>query len=555
MNKSSKRFTSLMIALLLTGSAFASPYFFADSEMDWQMLLGGTGANFIEPADPAVWADFEAQRQANYREGEFPPPSSVFMNPDLLVFPGDPSDPNTPDDAGLIMAWGNEDMPEGDYSSGYSVVYGVDPDLTNCTIKLSVHPPTAITMVAFGLTDAAGNQCSWTWYTGAQILPSPPGPPTTITINTNDIPGLGVNSSSPACATFSYNPAFDITQVVSIFINETFHNTPGVFPPPVPGGGSQSFYWNAWDNIEVLPNNAKAYKGSFVKYSQPPEIIDPNDADNTVPRIYGWDVKSVLPWYFDNTMLADIAADDWLCYDERPVTDLHWWGSFIGWTQPYPPPQVPDYFYMCIWKDVPAGAGQDWSAPKDLLWEHKCYKWVWNFAGYDIDPRWEFDPDYNKELYGEPQRNEACFQFNQLLSEDEYFYQEPMEEDRPNVYWLSIAAVYENTPIEQIEYPWGWKTKPFDKENAPDAAGLIRYLDQATGPLPWTPASSYVTQFLPIILPDPSIYPDGQWFDLAFELTTNEQAACHALSADLDHSCKVDLADLSLFAAQWLMVE
>ncbi|HUV41117.1 MAG TPA: hypothetical protein VMW23_04960, partial [Sedimentisphaerales bacterium] len=61
--------------------------------------------------------------------------------------------------------------------------------------------------------------------------------------------------------------------------------------------------------------------------------------------------------------------------------------------------------------------------------------------------------------------------------------------------------------------------------------------------------------FFPLLLPNPDSYPDGRAFDLAFELTTNEQAPCYGLIADLNHNCIVDFYDFAIFANQWLDIE
>ncbi|OQY05122.1 MAG: hypothetical protein B6I25_06060, partial [Planctomycetales bacterium 4572_13] len=376
------------------------------------------------------------------------------------------------------------------------------------------------------------------------VLPS--GVPTTIKIDTTK---TGLSAASPTATGYANNPLFDLTKVQFIIADENANwvAQQGAVPP----GGTIPAIWNYWHNLSVTTKTT-AYKGNYVKFSQPPEVVEDG-------MIYGWDVKSVFPWNYDQGMTWTWAADDWKCYDERPVTDVHWWGSFIGWTQPYLPPQVPDYFLMAIWKDVPADASGS-SHPKELLWLHQCDNWVWNYAGYDKDPRFEFG-EYNVELFGEPQENEACFQFNQLLSEDDWFYQEPMEvlpdgTVIPNVYWFSIAAVYENTDISQIEYPWGWKTKPFDETKAPDPAVVITDLDMGTPP--WdtltgttTGHITEVASWFSLILPDPSAYPNGQWWDLAFELTTNEPK-CPGLKADLNGDCVVNLPDFAIMADDWL---
>jgi len=406
------------------------------------------------------------------------------------------------------------------------------------------------------LQDINGNVRSWHWTCGPTgVLPS--GVPTTIRIDTSL---MGLAAANPTASGFANNPLFDLTQVQYIIADEN-----GVWvaqTASVPPGGQIPAIWNYWHNLSVQKKVSGAYKGNYVKFSQPPE-----DQDG---MIYGWDVKSVMPENYDQGMTWTWADDDWKCYDERPVTDVHWWGSFIGWQHRHLPPRVPDYFLMAIWRDVP----QDPSAqpptpshPKELLWLHKCYKWVWNYAGDDKDPRSEYvgpdgTYDYDFDLLGLPQENEACFQFNQLLSEEDWFYQEPMgvQEDGtviPNVYWFSIAAVYENLqPDEVIEYPWGWKSKPYDPDKAPDAAVVITQLDSNTPPWDTVGTSTihvtHVTQYYPLVLPYPSQYPEGQWFDLAFELTTNKPK-CPGLTADLNNDCIVNLPDFAIMAQQWLM--
>ena len=552
-----KRFCKYLILLILASVAstlvFGSAYFEASSAPEWRALLEpAADANYIVPAPEVLWLEFEDQRGAHLQDGD-PVPDTIFLPPDLYVFEGDEGNPEYPDEPGLIMSWGEEGMDEGSYSSAYEFVYGTDPDLTNSTITLSVHPPATIIMVSFALKDINGAQCSWTWYVPANIASSPPGPPTTITINTNDIPSLGVNSSVPACSAFSYNPGFDMTQVVSLLIGETFHNTPGINPPPPPGQ-TLNFYWNAWDSVSIQQNSPppSVYKGYYVKYSQKPKELEPG-------MIYGWDQASQYYYNPDGNAVMFMAADDWVCSDPRPVTDLHWWGSFKGWTGNVPPAIVPDYFMICIWKDIPAEPpDMPYSHPLRLLWAHKCYKWVWNYAGVDVDPKCEYDPgvidpDYYSKIGGYRldfppcEREESCFQFNQLLSEDEYFRQE----EGTNIYWVSIAAVYENySDPRQIPHPWGWKTKPYDPDKAPDIAVIINDIDQ----WPLTPGVTNVTGFKPIILPNVDVGKEP--FDLTFELTTNQKkpGTCYDIDGDINHDCVVNVDDFRIVARDWLQV-
>ncbi len=533
-----KKWLLVWMVCVLCSTLIAEPYFLIDSQMEWEeILMPMSTGNHIRAADPGDWFNFVMQRELYLREGEIPP-YSQFLPPELYVFPGDPSVPEWPDEACLVMAWGNPTLPEDNYASGWVFEYGLDPDLRNCTLKLTVHPPAAIVMVAFGLTDINGNQCSWTWNNPANIPTSPP--PTTITINTSNVPGLGLNSSAPAAAAFAFNPNFDMSKVVSVFINETFHNAPGVFPPPVPGG-AQNFFWNAWDNMQVTPNNGGGGGGgvvantkSFVKYSQPPVVLQEEPG-----IIIGWDDPSVyVPAWV-------ILADDWECKDERPITDIHWWGSFVGWTQPtIPAALLPKAFHIGIWTDVPKGFDPQYpqfSHPGVLIWENYCDSYAWNFAGYDKDPR---------QPTGGPGRmeNEACFQFNQLLSQDEWFRQPPLDPGQPGrIYWLSIAAIYDLTTMQ---YPWGWKTR---EHIFNDDAVRIFQVNNLDGTF-WPPSPLIVNQST-FAGGNPVEFPAGVSWDLAFELTTNQQAPCYTLRGDLNHDCKVDLLDFSIFASDWLKTE
>jgi hypothetical protein len=233
---------------------------------------------------------------------------------------------------------------------------------------------------------------------------------------------------------------------------------------------------NSWDTAFQLTTVQSGEL--YIKWSQPPEPYTPPDAFN------GWNELSVYAG-------RQIVADDWICKGNQPVTDIHWWGSFIGWGQNVLPANaMPAAFHIAIWTDVPPN-GAGFSHPGVVLWETYCENFTWQFVGWDIDPR---DP-----LHAVP---EACFKFEQELTPDQWFYQWPGD----NVYWISIAAVYpDGTPPE---HPWGWKTRPRPPEPmSPDDAVRISH---PTAP---TVGSAYV-------FGQPIEYPEGVSWDMAFALTT-----------------------------------
>jgi hypothetical protein len=468
----------------------------------------------------ALWTD-----PCSIKDGE-PYPPNTFLPSELYVYGGGGGGGLDPCDAGLVMLWGTGNEPNGSYASAFRYDYGLDPDLRNKTITITVTAPQfgpsgQINAVSFAINDMAGLRRWWWWSVGNPPAPIPWNVPTVVTINTA-IAGIG--ATTPAATGYVSNPGFNLAQAQSFDVDENFQwiFQPGAIPPP----GQPTFMgmWNYWHNLMVTENTA-ARKWFYIKYSQKPDVIDANQP----PRINGWDEKSVY-----QPQPNPIMADDWECTDNRPITDVHWWGSFIGWTQPHLPPVLPKAFHIGIWTDVPdpnPTDPQDYSHPGTLIWENTCTSWVWNFAGYDVDPR----PN--------GMENEACFQFTQLLSEDEWFYQKP---DENQVYWLSIAAIYDQNDWQNIQQPWGWKTRPHQFND--DA---IQILTTADGLWPPKLGSAFGSG-TPIALPP---YPDPlavSW-DLAFELSTNEPKA--PASADLDYDGFVDLDDLRIFATQWLTAQ
>jgi hypothetical protein len=141
-----------------------------------------------------------------------------------------------------------------------------------------------------------------------------------------------------------------------------------------------------------------------------------------------------------------------------------------------------------------------------------------------------------KALYApSPKReNEACFQFTQLLSQDEWFYQEPGPTGGARVYWLSVAAVYEPGQAAP-QNPWGWQTRPHVFNG-----GAVHIQPVAS----WPPAvgADWVSG-------EPIVFEDISW-DMAFDLTTNQIGW---VPADLNGDGIVDFKDLAIMAQQWLL--
>jgi hypothetical protein len=227
--------------------------------------------------------------------------------------------------------------------------------------------------------------------------------------------------------------------------------------------------------------NAGLQQTSEVKWSQPPVFA-------RIPNLFlGWNET-------DHYGESRIVADDWACTTTNPVTDLHWWGSFLNWTE-QTIPLMPDAFYISFWTDVPLGADPQnpFSHPGVCLQVLVCTNFTCQFAGWDWDPR-------NPNGFPEP-----CFRFDQELSTNEWFHQDPGS--GTNIYWIGISAFYANPSA--VNYPWGWKTRPRDTNSlAPDDA--VRIVNP-TAPLP---GMSFVSG-QPIWWPSLT----NSW-DMAFALST-----------------------------------
>jgi hypothetical protein len=537
---------ALITLLFSSTTVLGRPYFLLGSQQEWQQALDG---NNIRPMTSSEWTDYMYGWQHNLKEGQ-PYPDTNFLPAQLWVYAGGDGngpDPNfDPNEPGLVMFWGDQNTPDGNYASAWKWVYGSDPDLRNSTIQVTVTPPKLgpsgqINAVSVAVGGGAGKWCQWWWSVGNPPASIPWNVPTTVTINTAI---AGVAAANPPATGYASTPGFNLTQAQYIAADENFHWNFGQVQIPPPGQPSGIGMWNWWRDLSVTPippipppnppnppnnppnpTNIGPPSGDAVnskwynKWSQPPVLLDLN---HRPLLINGWDQRSNY-----NDYNVPMMADDYLCKDERPVTDIHWWGSFIGWTQPYPPPVVPQKFHIGIWTDVPDNPNDpcDFSHPGTLVWQNFCDNWVWNFVGYDVDP------------FGRPERqNEACFQFAQFLSQDKWFLQEPNSDPNGRIYWVSIASIYQDS--NQVQYPFGWKTRPHYFQD--DAVSISN-----TIPWPLVIGSQWMNGM-------PLKDPNGQTWDLAFELTSNAPDPNIPSSADLDRDGIVNFRDFAIFAGRWL---
>ncbi len=165
-----------------------------------------------------------------------------------------------------------------------------------------------------------------------------------------------------------------------------------------------------------------------IKWYQPPDL------DNT-----GIDVD-MFPLGFPD---VDGLADDFLCRESGPITDIHFWASFMEDNVPDLPFQI---FEITIYSDIPAGVYAPWSMPGEILWRHYV-----DPGGYLVRQITDNNPeDYyfpaQQAWFNDDHFN--CYQYDFFIPPESAFVQV-----EGIIYWLGIRDLSYTG-----EYRFGWKT-------------------------------------------------------------------------------------------------
>ena len=154
------------------------------------------------------------------------------------------------------------------------------------------------------------------------------------------------------------------------------------------------------------------------------------------PNEYGWNVYNS-----DGRILAD----DWMCSESGPVTDIHFWGSWYSGNQ-----GTLNGFWITIYEDIPADLGDplSYSQPGAVLWGPVYFT---EYAVRHITPdpeAWEgwYDPIQMLVL---PYDHDNFFQYNITGITD------PFVQSQGTIYWLGIVADVESEVDSKL---WGWKS-------------------------------------------------------------------------------------------------
>jgi hypothetical protein len=217
-----------------------------------------------------------------------------------------------------------------------------------------------------------------------------------------------------------------------------------------------------------------------VKWSQP-ALKNP---DSIYPLSYwGWGEHStyIREEKLDTTYFV---ADDWFCYDLRPVTSIRWWGSYADWDSIVAPEDGPWGFQIGLWTDIPKSEINLYSHPGKMIRD-------WKVSRLSVNERL-VGSDYLPERMA---KRDSCFQYHYSLPHSEWFQQE----GDSAVYWLSISAIYDTIPDFHV---WGWKTR--DRYYNDEAVRIFK---------PYHPGIDSLFRIGEIV--------ELGW-DMSFELLTNE---------------------------------
>ncbi len=160
-----------------------------------------------------------------------------------------------------------------------------------------------------------------------------------------------------------------------------------------------------------------------------------------------------------------VLADDFLCTQAEPITDVHIWGSWFNGYLPEElaggnPSALNVSFTLSIHADIPGDTpgGPGYSRPGELLWEETFEPDQFAVRLYHDGPEGWYNP--NTGIYT---KTNQVWQYNFLIDQKDAFWQEGTDQE-PLVYWLDVSA---NLLRKDETARFGWRTS---EEHWNDAA-------------------------------------------------------------------------------------
>jgi len=165
------------------------------------------------------------------------------------------------------------------------------------------------------------------------------------------------------------------------------------------------------------------------------------------------------PTTMDGIAVQKVLADDFLCTESGPITDIHIWGSWLNDQFPWDP-QIPTVgpnpgnvkFRLSIHNDIPKGPNNPYSMPaQPPLWEHNFAPGEFKWRPWATAEELFYDPN-RQGTAGILGTDTQVIQYNFLIPEALAFKQE-----MGKTYWLDVTA-YPNQVAGVPPAVFGWKT-------------------------------------------------------------------------------------------------
>ncbi|MCU0784081.1 MAG: GEVED domain-containing protein [Verrucomicrobia bacterium] len=198
-------------------------------------------------------------------------------------------------------------------------------------------------------------------------------------------------------------------------------------------------------------------------------------------------------------------ADDFLCTQTGPITDIHVWGSFKDDFEGVPPAVLSNMAFMVtIYSDVATNVNNPYSHPGDLKWQRVFGPGQYQ-AGLvtNIPPpgEWWHGPQPQPPGLWQHPGDFYCYQFDFYIDRTNAFSQ-----TKSNIYWLSVQCVQ-----QPGAYYYGWKSTYLTNRWNDDAV----WLDQFVQPAVW--------RELRYRDGHPYANPTNQSLDLSFAISTEQE--------------------------------
>ena len=198
-----------------------------------------------------------------------------------------------------------------------------------------------------------------------------------------------------------------------------------------------------WD-VHQAPNTVDWRPGDEYKWVQMPDISET-----------GMDIRCDR-----NDMIPRVLADDFKCIEYGPITDVHFWGSWLNDLK-----GDIEQIHLSLHQDIPAGEGGTYSRPADpAVWEQDFFPGQFSEKLYKTLPtgqcEWWWDPYTNTLM---PNGDTQVWQYDIPITQFPFIQSGTPNE--PVIYWLDVIVILKQVEQGQPQPQFGWKTRDWRTTN------------------------------------------------------------------------------------------